>query len=286
MLDKRDGYYPKWFNHVMVGKDQAFPLPTGNNAIKQEIRAVMNRLDKLNNLDTRSILDRYLAMIENGKQIEKEFYYNETKMKDNETEFWELLHNTHFDALEGYIALSTIITVVVGIQMGKDIPGLTSTHNLISCFENMINYLDHSHIKSVDKIQDCISEQENASLLKNSKYILRIALTLNKTDLVEEHLSPEEMSVITDIVKQRGTPTSELFNSELFGRYKLLVTEVMSKFDLIRRDMLEKLEGNNTPIALEEGGAKRKNYHSRRNKINPIKQKTRKRNRKHKKRNT
>lgn len=221
--------YPEWFKYVLIEKEQAFPLPLSNIAIKQEIKAVMDRFDLLLKPDNRSIYNRYLAMIKTGKELEEKYYYNKTKVTYTEENFWKLLHKTHFNAMEGYIALSTILSVVVEIQMGKTIKELKPIHYLISSFENMINYLEHSHMKDISEL----STQSPSSLLKNSKYIYRTALALNKTNMKNEYLSQREINTITKIVSQRGSPVNEI-NSQLLEDYKKIVKKVLSKLQLVK----------------------------------------------------
>lgn len=203
------------FNYVKLPgtDDQAFPLPITSVAIRSEINTVLKREKyifecEIENLKFNKILCRYKKMIEKGKELERDFFYGES-MKE-EVDFWNLVHEIGFYAMEAYVTLSTIISVVVEIQMGKNLPEdnkLKPINYLISCFENMINFIEHSNLNS--KILDeGILNLSKIIIVKNSKYILRIAKTfLNSVGLIDNSfITKDFMEIIERIVKQRSQP--------------------------------------------------------------------------------
>lgn len=243
----QDNIYPKWLSFVNVGDDIAFPLPNSKIAIEEEILSVLKReVTK----EDRDISERYREMIIKGKELESSYYYpDDKKSNDDERHFWKLLHNINFDAIEAYITLSTILSVVVDIQMGKTI-NLEPINYKISAFENIINFKEHSHGNLLDP----------SVLLKTSKYVYRIVHCLNKAGVSNDI----DLDNLKYIVSERSNPSEELFKSEQFIKY----TEELSKLDDIQ-DMLRNDLKSNIPIT----GRK----HSRRNKKNRTNRNTRKR---------
>lgn len=217
--------YPKWFDYVSIGNNQAFPLPLSKLSIQKEIQAVLKR-DGFE--DRRPISEKYDNMIIKGQILEDTFYYPEDDSKiGSEEKFWELLHNINFDAMEAYITLSTIIAVVVDIQMGISIKRLTSIHYVIAAFENMINFIDHNGGFDVSDV---------SKLLKNSKYIQRIVRCILKSD-ISEKLTNIDIDNIDYIVSQRGNPSQELYSSTQFEKFKADTVKVMGLKEDIKTDL-------------------------------------------------
>ena len=228
---EKEREYPTWLNRVMISEDQAFPLPASELSIKKEIEAVLKR-DGFK--DERPISVKYDDMIQKGRQLEDIYYYskNSSLKESNESDFWKLLHGINFDAMEAYITLSTIIAVVVEMQMKKKVDGLKPIHYLISAFENMINFVDHNGGMDIsDKVK----------LLKNSKYIQRILHCLTKTDHMEK-ISDIDIENVNYIVSQRGNPTEELYSSGEFGKFTDAVTTIMRMKDDIKRILTVRME--------------------------------------------
>lgn len=73
-------------------------------------------------------------MIVNGKRLESEYYYPErhSHKSTSEKDFWQLLHKINFYAMEASITLSTIIAVVVKLQMKQSVESLRPIHYLIA----------------------------------------------------------------------------------------------------------------------------------------------------------
>lgn len=205
--------YPEWFKYVISDSEtgQAFPLPIGEIALKKEKDAVLKRASYV---FPTSIADRYFSMITKTRYVEDEIFYNKTHNTAlTEGDFWDLLHSINFDAMEAYITLSTIIIVVLEIQMKINIEGLTRDNYIIAAYENLINFKDHS------------SHSTDEELLKASKYIYRILYCLLKADILGK--LTKHMSTVEYIVSKRGNPNEELFNSSQFSQYKKLIRSIL-----------------------------------------------------------
>lgn len=237
--------YPEWLRRVMISEDQAFPLPDSNLSIQKEIQAVLRR-DGFE--DTRSISEKYNSMISNGEQLESIYYYPESGSSrgENEADFWDLLHSINFDAMEAYITLSTIIAVVVEMQMRNEIGRLQPIHYLISAFENMINFVDHNGGLNIS---------DPVKLLKNSKYIHRIVHCLAKTEVASE-IGSIDVENVKYIVSQRGSPSVNLYSSGEFKQFEEDVGVIMGLKDSIKGILKERI--SSTPVEVPMGKRKRR----------------------------
>lgn len=229
--------YPDWFEYESIGNDQAFPLPLSEISIQKEISAVLKR-DGFE--DHRSISKKYDDMIEKGQILEDRFYYPlDGTVTGGEEELWDLLHGINFDAMEAYITLSTIIAIVVEIQMGIEVEKLESIHYLIAAFENMINFIDHNGGTSVS---------DESKLLKNSKYIYRIIKCLLKS-VIAEKIGDIDMDNINYIISQRGSPSENLYSSSQFNKFREDTVKVMGLKEEIKTILVQRLGETSMPLA-------------------------------------
>jgi hypothetical protein len=233
--------YPKWFTYTLIPgtKDQAFPVPQSSLAIQAEIHTVLEREKQLKTKDTRTVIEKYESMIARGKELEDRFYYPKDKnVKGSEKEFWGLLHSICMDAMEAYVTLSTILSVVVEMQMKTPLSDLTEIHYLISAFENMINFIDHNH---------GIELSNDGLLLKNSKYIYRIVNCLSKVEKYKE-LMGVDLKNIEYIVSQRGSPSDIVFGSPQFSRFREDVTKLFGLYDVIKKDLMVRVSSTSRKV--------------------------------------
>lgn len=207
VINKNKNYYPKWFKYIVSQGDVAFPLPLSKVAIKKEIESVLALKDIHHNNEKISIKNRYFKMIKLGKKIENKFLYNSGKVTGGEEEYWDLVHSINATAIEAYVAVSTILTVVLGMQLKKEL-NLKPIHYLISAYENMINFNMHSqiNISSYNKSKD-----KEGKFLKYSKYIQRIATCYKKAGI------NIKLNDINFVVSKRGNSFVELKKSKNFN---------------------------------------------------------------------
>lgn len=232
---KKGVQYPSWLDNIIIRKNEAIPFPKTRVSIKKEIEAVFKR-DGYK--ETRHITDKYDDMVTHGKKLEDLFYYpTNGKFYDNEEEFWELLHQTNFDSVEGYITSCAVAVVVVEMQMKMMFKKITPIHYLISAFENLINFIVHNHGKTVTN---------DIRLLKTSKYIYRTVYSLKKSNM-REKLKEIDIDNIKYIVSNRGNPNASLYKSAEFRKFKKDTLNIIGLKEDIKKSLktyLSSIEDN------------------------------------------
>ena len=192
--DKTTHFLPPWLTIYPISSDQYkpvpfFPIPTSQIAIVTDCKSVKRKYDKIQHgLDIKGAYD---TMIKYGKDLDIIYYRNiTTKRYQDEQFFWNTLGNINWYASEAYAAISTILVVVVELQMGHDLSShLQNIHYQLCAFENMCDLRDHIGSDTLPTIIDDIT------LLKYSKYIYRIWYALKRSN----DLTPTDADFFDDV---------------------------------------------------------------------------------------
>jgi len=195
---------PEWLTiYKLSEKSEApvsfFPIPKSDIAIAQDKKSVMAKYNKERH--GLGIKESYDKMAEYGDILDT-FYYSSGEESHDESLFWETLANIGKYASEAYVGISTILGVVVKMQMKREI-SLETIHYQICALENICDLRDHAGFNTITELVSKNNSKDipEHTLLKYSKYLYRIWYSLyNSGDLTEE-----DKEILGDIEYVVGT---------------------------------------------------------------------------------
>jgi len=169
----------KNINLFQVNGNHMIPIPNSKDITNLELLKLKNKKDDNRKLTSKNLKKRYNKLLKLGEEMDVFIYQDNYKNSiiKSKLDFFNKIMEIKETEIEAYFCLSTVLTVVYGIQLKKidEIEKILIQDNfLVGAVENIIDlykHQSHSFVNNKDKIR-------NLSV-KVSKYIYRIFFNLD-----------------------------------------------------------------------------------------------------------
>jgi len=235
----------KNINLFQVNGTHMIPVPNSKDITSLELLKLKNKKDDNRKLTSNNLKKRYNKLLKLGEEMDVFLYQDNFKNSSikNKLDFFNKIMEIKETEIEAYFCLSTVLTVVYGIQSKKidDLEKILIPDNfLVGAIENIIDlYKHHSHsfVNNQEKIR-------NLSI-KVSKYIYRIFFNLDyylkkgdsktrqkcKQYFKKKNINYEELKKLTnEILFFRKN--SDNFSPEERGKYIQKIDKFIKVFKL------------------------------------------------------
>jgi hypothetical protein len=138
-------------------------------------------LEKLDQADDRTIVEKYDRLVQLGKELDKMVY--SSKKNVNKLALFTLLFDIKKTSIEAYYGVSTVLVVVHGMQSNKlaEVAKKLQKENFQNaCLENVIDFTAHWNEYASDQKRN--ADEDQRVFIKLSKYILRVLVCLEHLD--------------------------------------------------------------------------------------------------------
>lgn len=220
--------FPPWLKYTSVQNRPGvyFPVPTSSDIFNLELRYVHRKKYMItqNKPTTDDTETSYRKMLEHGRILER-FYTSGNGL--TEISYWENIMRVNMNAIESYWAVSTVLVVVLEIQLGNRILHITRYSYIVSAFENFIELLQHGTISETCDGYIVIGNTE--TLLKTSKYVYRTLYSMLRADILNGDEKEHMLQQVEKIVHGKNDPSTT--DTSTFYNYQHTILPYLLTFD-------------------------------------------------------